>query len=254
MDRTEGDGLLFSLQEFDLLWQEIGTDHPPYPLDVPSHGATYAERKMLSQALETERKRVGLTADAPSSDSLQELIAALAKPDVSLDLTVFGTEQLRAVAAAGRRIGVVAAQDEQEVALEPIGKAELVAALLQVVGEAGAAPGKPVSLPRRAYSRAMRAYAEHGRERCEGVLDQAGLSWGAARLVMTMVQSERYVGGQFGANGPAGRSSVLNWVDTAEGRYAMITDADAGEPWVTISPAGPKWLSDRLQEMLGEVR
>jgi hypothetical protein len=50
------------------------------------------------------------------------------------------------------------------------------------------------------------------------------------------------------------RSRVLTWFDTASGRYLSLSRAGAdGREWVTISPAEPKTLRTRLNEMVATL-
>jgi hypothetical protein len=69
----------------------------------------------------------------------------------------------------------------------------------------------------------------------------------------------RLRGGQLAVNsrnrlGGKQRSRVLAWFDTASGRYLSLSLAGAdGREWVTISPAEPKTLRTRLNEMVSSL-
>lgn len=250
-----GAGVVLSLLEFDLLWEEFGDGAPPpYPLQVPSHGLTFDERDRLDDEMFAGLQEAGLAEGDEVAEGLARPLRILAKPSVSVDLMVVGGERLRAVAAAGRSHAVLAALDEQEIALEPIGPDDLIAALLHVIGDVPAGTGDRVTLPRAAYASALDAFARKGYGAFEEALAAAGVTGSAVRPVATMVSAPRTVAGQFGANGPRGRSPVLNWLDTAEGRYAMVVDNAQDEQWVTVTPADVSWLADRLFELVRGVR
>jgi hypothetical protein len=250
-----GTGLVLSLLEFDLLWEELGEGAPPpYPLEIPSHGATLEERDELDDEVFAGLQAAGLAEDDEVAEELARPLRVLAKPSYSVDLMVVGAERLRAIAAAGRHHAVLAAQDEQDVALEPLRPVDLVDAMLHVIGDVPAGAGERVSLPRAAYAAAMDAYARKGYTAFEEALTSAGITGRAVRPVATMVSAPRTVAGQFAANGPGGRSAVLNWLDTDEGRYAIVIDSKDVEPWVTVTPADVSWLANQLGELLNSVR
>lgn len=250
-----GTGVVLSLLEFDLLWEELDGDAPPpYPLEIPSHGATLDERDELDDGVFAGLQESGLADGDEVAGEVSRLLRVLAQPVASVDLIVVGAERLRAVAAAGRSHGVLAAQDEAEVALEALRPVDLVDAMLHIIGDVPAGAGERVTLPRAAYAAAMDAFARKGYAAFEEVLTAAGVTGRAVRPVATMVSVPRTVAGQFGANGPRGRSPVLSWVDTDEGRYAMVVDTSGVEPWVTVTPADVSWLGERLVEMLSAVR
>lgn len=218
-----------------------------------SHGATVEERDEVAEAVYAELERVGLADGDEVAPALAELFEVLARPARSLDLIVVGGEPLRAVAAERERLGVFAALDEGEIALEPLNPGDLIPAMLNVIGEVPPGPGERVSMPRSAYSAAMDGFARKGYAGFEEALTSAGVTGSAVRPVATMLTEPRTVAGQFAANGPDGRSAVLSWLDTHQGRYGMLVDSSGVKPWVTVSPADHAWLATRLAELLTAV-
>ncbi|MGH3431560.1 MAG: ESX secretion-associated protein EspG [Thermocrispum sp.] len=249
-----GSGLILSPLEFDLLWEEFGGgDAPPYPLQVRSHGETFDERDRLDDEVFAGLQESGLAEGDEVAEQLARPLRILARPTRWVDLMVIGAERLRAVAAASRTHAVLAALDEQELALEPLRPEDMIPALLHVIGDVPPGAGERVSLPRAAYAAAMDAFARKGYGAFEAALSAAGVTGRAVRPVATMVSAPRTVAGQFGANGPGGRSPVLNWLDTEEGRYAMVVDSAQGEQWVTVTPADVSWLAGQLRSLLDGV-
>lgn len=253
MRRSDGRGIVFSLLEFDVLWEELGAGDPPYPLDVPSHGVTLDQRDAFASMVDDELERHGLLDGDEPIAPLADAFGVLADSQRSLDLVVVGLERLRAVACSSGAAGVFAGQDEGEIAVEPIGGDAVVPAMLAVIGEVPGGPGSAVSVPRDVFEKAMSSFAEHGVNRFEATLTAGGLTGRALRPMLTMVTADRTVAGQFGATVGGRRSAVLSWVDTAEGRYAMVVDDAGVQPWVTVAPAHPGWLSDRLHELVSTV-
>jgi hypothetical protein len=248
-------GVILSHLEFDLLWEDLGPGGPPpYPFDVPSHGATHAERDDLGVQVFAGLADAGLTDGEDVDPELADLVVLLGSPSLSVDALVLGEAPWRLLAAARDGAGVLAVLDDRDLVLEPVRPAGLVAAVARMLGDAEAGPGDQLRLPRAAYSAAMDAYARSGYDAFERALSTAGITGRAVRPLATLVTAERYAAGQLAATGPAGRSPVLAWFDTAAGRYAVTPESVGGEPWVTVTPADGPWLADRLARMVDDVR
>ncbi|MFC6088524.1 ESX secretion-associated protein EspG [Saccharothrix lopnurensis] len=245
MARRSATGVVLTHLEFDLLWEDLGTGEPPYPLEVPSHGETQDERDALGGEVLRTLTEAGLADGEEVSPELEDLFGRLAHGSTSVDALVFRPTPWRVLATARGPRGVLAVLNDHEVALEPV--TDLTAAVTRVIGDAPAGPGEPVSLPRPAFSAAMDAYARSGHAGMERALAQARVTGRATRAITTLVDSPRTASGQLAVTGPAGRSPVLSWTDTAAGRYAMSTD-DTG--WVRVTPADTAWLARHLTTLL----
>jgi hypothetical protein len=251
---AEADGVVLSHLEFDLLWTDLDLGELPYPLDVPSHGYTMAEREELGGQVFESLDAAGLIDGEEISRELGEWLALLGRPALSVDALLIGEVPLRLLAAAGRRHGVLAVLDAAELALRPIAPGELVDAVAAVIGDAPAGRGEPVRLPRETFSAAMNAFATKGHEGFEWELSRAGVTGREVRALSTLVGARRTCSGQLGANGPGGRSPVLAWFDTEAGRYLAAVEAVAGDRWVTLAPADGHRLVTHLAELVGRVR
>ncbi|MFJ7214833.1 ESX secretion-associated protein EspG [Amycolatopsis sp. NPDC098790] len=247
-------GVILSHLEFDLLWEDLGPGGPPpYPFDVPSHGATHAERDDLGVQVFAGLTDAGLTDGEDVDPELADLVVLLGSASLSVDALVLGDAPWRLLAAARDGAGVLAVLDDRDLVLEPVRPDGLVAAVARMVGSPEAGPGDQLRLPRAVYSAAMDAYARNGYDAFERALSTAGITGRAVRPLATLVTAERYAAGQLAATGPAGRSPVLAWFDTAAGRYAVTPEDVGGEPWVTVTPADGAWLADRLARMVDDV-
>jgi len=249
-------GVVLSPVEFDLLWDDLGLGESPYPLDVPSHGATMVERAELAAAALAALADVGLVGGADGEDldaELLENLVLLRHNTLSVDALVFGDRPRRALAAAGDERAVLAVLDGDDLAIEPVHRDRVVHAVMSVIGDARPGPGEQVRLPRAAYSAAMDGYARTGYPGFERALVTSGVQGRAIRPLATMVESRRTASGQLAATGPEGRSPVLSWFDTEAGRYAASTEDGGAEPWVTITPADGALIARRLTELIGGV-
>ncbi|MEU8634038.1 ESX secretion-associated protein EspG [Amycolatopsis sp. NPDC048633] len=248
-------GVILSHLEFDLLWEDLGPGGPPpYPFDVPAHGATHAERDDLGVRVFAGLTDAGLTDGDDVDPALADLVVLLGAPTLSVDALVLGEAPWRLLAAVRDAAGVLAVLDERDLVLEPLRPADLVPAVARMLGDLEAGPGDQVRLPRATYSAAMDAYARSGYDAFERALGAAGITGRAVRPLATLVTAEQYAAGQLAATGPTGRTPVLAWFDTAAGRYAVTPEDVAREPWVMITPADGAWLADRLARLVEEAR
>ena len=85
-----------------------------------------------------------------------------------------------------------------------------------------------------------------------GLADGEEVAPGLRGLVELLDRPVRHSGrleahgrGQAAANSPAGRSSIVNWYDTATGRYAVTMEAVGNELLATLVPADGAWISRR---------
>ncbi|MFD1152330.1 ESX secretion-associated protein EspG [Saccharothrix hoggarensis] len=248
MARRSATAVVLSHLEFDLLWEDLGTGEPPYPLEVPSHGETVADRDALGAEVLRSLTEAGLADGDDVSPELEDLFGLLSHGVVSVDALVFRPQPWRVLATARGRRGVLAVLNDREVALEPI--TDVTAAITRVIGDAPAGPGEQLRLPRSVFSAAVDAYATSGHGAMERTLAQAGITGRATRAITTLVDSPRQATGQLAATGPAGRSRVLSWTDTSAGRYALTTERSFGTEWVHLSPADTAWLTRHVSALL----
>jgi hypothetical protein len=247
-------GVILSHLEFDLLWEDLGPGGPPpHPFDVPAHGATHAERDDLGVRVFAGLAEAGLTDGDDVDPGLADLFGLLGSPALSVDALVLGDAPWRLLAAVRDASGVLAVLDERDLVLEPLRPADLVPAVTRMLGDQPPGPGDQLRLPRAAYSTAMDAYARSGYDAFERALGAAGITGRAVRPLATLVTAERYAAGQLAATGPAGRTPVLAWFDTAAGRYAVTPENVGGEPWVMVTPADGGWLADRITRLVDDA-
>lgn len=254
----------FTPVAFDFLWEDAGVGEPPYPLRVRSHGAHDAERRMLRQ-----RAREEFAARGIDRDAVQEQLALLAKPSISIDalhIPEYRTAPIAALAASDGTRAVLAIQDDDGFWLRSIYPDGIASAIVELLPRCARGTESALTLPleQALHTRPATAAVTAGAAADSGGrgVRRAGRSErpdDPAQAYAQIIAQPRLRGGQLAANsrddlGGKQRSPVLAWFDTATGRYLSlsVTGAD-GREWVTVAPADPKTLRTRLGEMISDV-
>ncbi|MGH3949127.1 MAG: ESX secretion-associated protein EspG [Pseudonocardiaceae bacterium] len=266
---------------FDFLWEELRLGEQPYPLEVPSHGATMDERRMLRLRTFTELSGHGIMdAHGRLEPRIEGGLALLASGSLTVDavqIPEFQAQPMTVLAATDGNQAVLAVQDGAGIWLRSIYPDAIASEVIGLLppGQRGSersitmsrddalrtAPAK-VSVPARGaaeeepqtpvfgFRRPTRTRTRLS-ERTAGDPEQD-----YARLL----GQPRLRGGQIAANsrdkvGMRRRSPVLAWFDTASGRYLSLSRIGPdGHEWVTISSTDTKTLRSRLAEMISDVR
>lgn len=265
-----GETEVFSALDFDIVWSAAARVRPPFPLSVPSVGATVEDRDDMRSLVFGRLAGRGLVnADgnrlAPSWD---DLFAALAEPDLAVDVVGTLDGPVRGLAAVRGDAAALAVQEGTSVAVTPIRPDAVVEAAVALLPDAPAGPGRHVS----GRLAAIRAYLDGGttpghheddedadplagsHDRSERqALAAAGMRPDDALLLLSLANG-RVAGGQFGVAvggpGPARRATPpLSWFDTDEGRYLMTNDGE----WLTVEPADGPTLVAHLHGMAADA-
>ncbi|HET9139408.1 ESX secretion-associated protein EspG [Actinophytocola sp.] len=201
--------------QLDFLWEALQSGEPPYPLEVPVHGATEEERAALRQEV----------AARPVDPRVAGWLAVLAGAECSIDSVYHpdgAAAPVRALAAVRGRAAVLAVQSGPGLALRPIEPSSLVWTIVAELPPGQRGSERSVSLPSTEFS---------------GLGVRAGLR-----------------GGQIAANarsraGVRRRSPVLGWFDDGTGRYF----GQVLKGWMTLAPADAPALRKRISEMMTGV-
>jgi len=276
----EGLGNSVSAQEFftppvfDVLWHSKQFGDVPYPLRIPSHGATEQDRIVLRNRVHTElnaRRLCDATgALAPWIENWLGLLSRPARSVDALHIPAYEAAPVGVLAAGDEKDAVLAVQDGDGVWLSPIYPDGLVSSVLEVLPAADRGTVPSVSLPlEEAFGiqpdtmpsggGAQPGAQQQGKGK-RGKRNQqrsfADRSQDPRQVYAQLLGQPRLAGGQLGANsrsvvGTKRRSSVLSWFDTATGRYLSVSSQGTdGSEWLTISPADTRTLRGRLGEML----
>jgi hypothetical protein len=238
-----------SAVELYLLWTTMELGETPEVLDLLHVGRTPARRaELVEEASDALAARDLGTVTRPARD-LAGMVRALGTCTSSLDMRVYGAgEPLFAFAGAGPSGAAAAARVGDEVRLGTIRATALAPSLLGSLTALPAAPGRPVNVNAADYEEACREGAFDGVTGFSRALHAAGLRTSDVNTLAQALTS-RTGGGQLGATGRSRTFSVVNWVDTPDGRYALRRNGD----WITITPADNPRLTSMAEEMLADV-
>ncbi|MFD9892142.1 ESX secretion-associated protein EspG [Amycolatopsis sp. NPDC059027] len=268
----------FSALTFDFLWESAELGELPYPLRVPSHGATEDERVSLRHRVDNELKARGLRDSRGRLDpDVEDTLHLLARAPMTIDalhIPRFQAPTVGLLAAGDGRKGVVAIQDADGIWLRGAPADGLVSTIVELLPAGRRGSEASITLPldealrtapmRVPVSAAPAEEAEKGkrRERAQAPRRTSlseRVTADPREAYAKLAGQPRLCGGQLAANsrshvGARQRSRVLAWFDTATGRYLSLSRAGTdGREWVTVAPADPKTLRTRLGEMVSSV-
>lgn len=253
-------GELFTAVELDFLWENANAGELPYPLRLRSHGATVGERGALRQETLRALNQRGLVDDRGRPEPhVEDFFGILAKPDLSLDCVQLNnphTEPLLAVASLLGGQGLLTVQDQRGFHFHPIAPDGLASAIVSLLPPGSRGTEKSITLP---LDGLVGASGADFLQRRQPQIDGRVTSDEDRKALSRLQAQPRLRGGQFGANarsraGTRSRSSVLSWFDTQSGRYfTQATRGSDGRDWITIAPADPATLRQRLTELLGKI-
>lgn len=118
----------FSPMTFDFLWEGMGIGEHPYPLRVPSHGATVDERRALRLRVDAELRAQGIKdARGNVNPMVESWLSTLAQGTLTIDaihIPDFKRPMISALAASDGTNAVLAVQDSRRhlAAPDPLGR------------------------------------------------------------------------------------------------------------------------------------
>lgn len=244
--------------EFDFLWEAYGTGEVPYPLELQSHGETYAERAQLrDQTMRGLVARGVVDERGALAPRLADYFELLAGAEISVDsVHVAGTDTkaVLAVVCAVDDDGLLAVQDEDGLHLSEVPAGSLASSIVGLLPQAVRGRERSITMPVDALVTGAGADFMQRRNGAEGSSD-------ADRKTLARLHAQpRLRGGQIAANlrtgsGKRSRSPVLSWFDTESGRYlTKATTGSDGREWITIAPADAATLRERVNELIAWVR
>lgn len=245
--------------EFDLIWEHLGVGELPYPLEIAAHGHTMDERAELRVGVRESLRAKGLHDGDQLSPRLEQQLAMLTKNTFTVDARLSVGEYVRVLAAADGAVGVLVAQTDAEVRVASVRDGRLVPAVMSMLPDEKPGPGGQARLPKKAFDEAIDEFARGGYPALERALATAGLTGRELRTVITLVESGRHGGGQAAANrqdnlGRRTRTQVVNWFDTAAGRYLAHTEASRDRvDWLTIVPSDTARVEQRLADLVATL-
>ncbi|WP_158849866.1 ESX secretion-associated protein EspG [Saccharothrix deserti] len=243
-------------RELDVLWHHLDLGRMPYPLDVPSHGATEEERKRLREEV--------LAAYGELDSRLVGLLRLLGNHEVAIDAVAHVDRAVRAVAVSNGERGALAVIDSGSVGVLEIRPTALARSIVEVLPEGSAGPGSALSLRLETLNAAVAMQDEQqdddeddpwgsGELDEREALQKAGLSREDATVVSELATS-RVAGGQFGVTVGGGyrrerAGALITWFDTHQGRYLMVHE----DGWLSLAPTDNDRIATRIASVLSTV-
>jgi hypothetical protein len=242
-----------SASAFDILWEDLGfTARPPVPLRVRSVGLTGGERAGIRDAVYRNLAERGLFTEGRLDPTLTARLTTLSEAEVYVECEglpdLARDAEVCAVAAAGGRRAVLATQPGKTVGLSAIRETEIWAAVVDLLPPLEPGPGYGVSLP----ASILRSPAEdpvygggngtsaYGRQIREVLAIQARPVLGAGQFSVRVRE-----------DGRLRRTGGVSWFVTDVGSYIGTVGAGrGGEDWVSVVPADPQRLVNRLAGFL----
>ncbi|MGH3517307.1 MAG: ESX secretion-associated protein EspG [Haloechinothrix sp.] len=266
---------------FDFLWEDLRVGEQPYPLEVPSHGSTIDERRVLRQRALAEMSASGIRdAHGRLDPRLENGLALLSSGSLTVDavhIPEFKEPSVTMLAATNGTAAVLATQDADGIWVRSIYPEALASEVIALLPQGRRGTERSVTMSRDDALRTAPAQVPVP-ARAADADDARTPAFGFRRPARTrtplsertagdprqdyaqLLGQPRLRGGQIAANsrdevGMRRRSPVLAWFDTASGRYLSLSRTGPdGHEWVTISPADAKTLRSRLVEMISDVR
>ncbi|HEV2777894.1 MAG TPA: ESX secretion-associated protein EspG [Actinophytocola sp.] len=245
--------------EFDIVWELLGLGEHPYPISVPSFGATMDERAALRDRVLRELAERGLHDGRELHPRLEDLLVMLVRNRFTIDGQLAVGRHLRVLAAGRGDYGLLAVLTDDDLRLEPVRGGAVVSAVVALLPDEKPGPGGPVTLPSALFGEAAEAYEGSGYLGFERVMQRGGITGRGLRTLSTLVESGRHGGGQLAANsvdrvGRRTRSAVLNWFDTEAGRYVVYAERRRDrEEWLTFTPGDAQRIAQRLTDLVASV-
>ncbi|QUH01631.1 ESX secretion-associated protein EspG [Saccharopolyspora erythraea] len=251
-----------SKQAFYEAWKHFKLGTKPIVLNVLSEGVLQSERRAAEQRAWDELRGLGF-GDRDREDDIYGLFLPLHRYERAFDVTfrrlVDGEQRkLSGMVAAVRANATLAVQTEDRVQLQALPTDSMVRALLSVLPDLKAGPGRAVSLRSAQMEKAAKEAGKSDLAMAEG-LARNGVRRDDARALIDMAGGKRTSFAQFGAavmdgHGKRARGAVVtNCFANAKGWYFMEESRRSGEPWTTIAPIDKAKLAPRVQDLLKSI-
>lgn len=239
-----------SATELDVVWRAAGFGALPLVIDVPSPGASHAERAVIERDVWRGLVERGLAEDhGRPAERLAARLDTIARRGQSLELRVFGADETRAILATRGKRSVLGVLGDR-FTLTSVPAPGRAATLLALLPDVPAGPGYSVSVDTDAFVAAAGAGSP---ATAQDRLRRRGLGTDDARTLLDMATGAiRTI--QIVAETPAGRSEPLAAHDTPRGRYRVLRTTTDFSDHLTITPATPATLADAVTQLLNRHR
>jgi EspG family len=233
-----------SATELDVVWRTADLGALPLVIDVPSPGATHAERAVLERRVWTDLVARGLADDHGRPHwRLANQLAIIARRTRSLQLRVFGDGATRAILATRGPHSVLGVLGDR-FRLTSTPATGLATTLLALLPEVPAGQGHSVNIDTTAFGAATRAAKPLDKLRRQGMSTDNGrtllaMTTGSVRTIQIVAETRE-------PDGRITRSQPVSVHDTPNGRYRTIRTITAASDHLTVTPVTTAALVDAL--------
>jgi hypothetical protein len=242
-----------SAVELDVVWRSLSFGDLPLILDVPSPGATRAERAALEARVWAGLVDRELAEDhGRATGKLVTVLGVIRRRRWAVELRTFGPDPRQAILAVHGVRAVLAVLDKGKLRLARVPDTGIAGTLLSLLPELPAGKGHQVTVAAEALTAAAAAGTSAA---ARDVLRGHGVNRDDAGSLITMTTGSIHTG-QIAAElrGPDGRLTrsprIVAFYDTPHGRYrALRTDGH-----LTIGPATPAALAYSVDDLLLDLR
>jgi hypothetical protein len=251
-----------SHQAFYEAWKHFKLGTKPLVLNVFPQAMMESERREAEKHAWDELRRAGF-GNRDAEDDIYSALLPLHRYEHSFDITyrhlTEGEQRRRTGMVANVRANAtLAVNGEESVRLATLRADSMTRALLSILPEVKAGPGKAVSIRSRQLDKAAEDAGDSNRAMQEGLMRQ-GVRRDDARALVEMAGVERIAFAQIGASvmdkrGRYARAPmVTNLFATIQGWYLIEESRRSGEAWTTIAPVDKSRMSSRVRDLLKTI-
>ncbi|MFB9904650.1 ESX secretion-associated protein EspG [Allokutzneria oryzae] len=232
--------------ELDVLWESVDLGEPPLVLDVPSPGATHAERAHI-----VRRTWDGLAERGVPTAVVQDQLRTPATGRRSFELRAWLDGEVRVLLSADGDSAVLAVLAQGGCTLRSLPSTDLAGRIVSVLPDVPAGRGVSVNVPVASFAAAGQKH--RGSDIAEA-LARDGLSLSDARVLVSMCEGITRRG-QFAATWRTSQGSreraghVVGFHENASGRYLALRRGD----YLTVAPVDATRLSGELTGLFAGV-
>jgi EspG family len=245
-----------STADMDVLVETLRLPSLPYPLEVPSPGETFDDRRRHVAAVLADLAGRGLVHGTDLTGDLGVALELLASGERVIDGRLAVGQPLDLVAALRGDQAALAVQAGDTVRVSLVHDRDLVRLIVGMLPPLGRLTGNSTSIPYEPLTNALTTIAESGDHfEFERILVRAGVRDQDLQLLAGLVRAGS-AAAQFGvalrtpATDVYRERRVWAWYATEAGGVLLSNDSTDSPAWTTLVPADPARVGQYLRDAL----